>query len=248
MKKYIIYIGILAIGLALGWVLFGTSSSSTTAQEHNHELTETENQQWTCSMHPQIIQNEAGSCPICGMDLIPAASSSEGLSPNQFKMTKNAMALANIETTTIQKSAAVSNHLILSGKIKENEKLTSIQTAHFGGRIEKLYINSTGETVRKGQLLALIYSPELVTAQKELLTALSMKAAQPNLYKAVKNKLKLWKLSENKIQKIESSKEVIPNFPVYANVSGIVTMKMIEEGNYIGGLFISELPMKLRRV
>lgn len=233
MKKYIIYIGILAVGLALGWVLFGTSSSSTTTQEHNHELTETENQQWTCSMHPQIMQNEAGSCPICGMDLIPAASSSEGLTANQFNMTKNAMALANIETTTVQKSAGISNRLTLSGKIKENEKLAAIQTAHFGGRIEKLYINSTGEKVRKGQLLALIYSPELVTAQEELLTALSMKATQPNLYKAVKNKLKLWKLSKNQIQKIESSKEVIPNFPVYANVSGIVTIKMVEEGNHI---------------
>lgn len=233
MKKYIIYIGILAIGLALGWVLFGTSNSSTATQEHNHELAETENQQWTCSMHPQIMQNEAGSCPICGMDLIPVESSSEGLTANQFNMTKNAMALANIETTIIKKSTGISNRLTLSGKVKENEKNTAVQTAHFGGRIEKLYINSTGEKVRKGQLLALIYSPELVTAQKELLTALSMKDSQPNLYKAVKNKLKLWKLSENQIQKIENSKEVIPNFPVYANVSGIVTMKMVEEGNHI---------------
>jgi len=231
MKKYIIYIGILAIGLALGWVLFGTSSNS--PQDHNHELTETENQQWTCSMHPQIMQNEAGSCPICGMDLIPAASSSEGLAPNQFNMTKNAMALANIETTIIKKNTGISNRLTLSGKVKENEKNTAVQTAHFGGRIEKLYVNSTGETVRKGQLLALIYSPELVTAQEELLTALSMKATQPNLYKAVKNKLKLWKLSENQIQKIESSKKVTKNFPVYANVSGIVTMKMVEEGNHV---------------
>ncbi len=231
MKKYIIYIGVLAIGLALGWALFGTPSNS--QQEHNHELTETENQQWTCSMHPQIMQNEAGSCPICGMNLISAVFSSEGLSVNQFNMTKNAMALANIETTIIQKSAGISNRLTLSGKIKENEKLAAIQTAHFGGRIEKLYINSTGEKVIKGQLLALIYSPELLTAQKELLTALSMKATQPNLYKAVKNKLKLWKLSENQIQKIEATKKIIQNFPIHANVSGVVTLKMVEEGNHV---------------
>jgi len=234
MKKYNIYIGILAIGLALGWVLFGTSSSSTTTQqEHNHELTESENQQWTCAMHPQIIQPEAGDCPICGMNLIPTEASSDGLAVNQFKLSKNALALANIETTIITRNTNISNELVISGKIKENEKNTAIQTAHFGGRIEKLYINSKGEQVSKGQLLALIYSPELVTAQEELLTAFSMKSTQPNLYKAVRNKLKLWKLSESQMNKIENTKNVIPNFPIYANVSGIVTMKMVEEGNHI---------------
>jgi Cu(I)/Ag(I) efflux system membrane fusion protein len=109
----------------------------------------------------------------------------------------------------------------------------TIQTAHFGGRIEKLYINSVGEKVSNGQLLALIYSPELVTAQSELLTALSVKNTQPDLYLAVRNKLKLWKLSENQINKIETSKKLITNFPVYTNVSGIVTMKMVEQGNHV---------------
>ena len=231
MKKYSIYIGILGVGLFLGWIIFGNSSNE--KQHRNHELTETENQLWTCSMHPQIMQPEAGDCPICGMDLIPAEATTEGLAANQFTLSKNALTLANIETTIITKNTNISNELVLSGKIKENEKNTAIQTAHFGGRIEKLYINSKGEQVSKGQLLALIYSPELVTAQEELLTALSMKSTQPNLYKAVRNKLKLWKLSENQINKIENTKNVIPNFPIYANVSGIVTMKMVEEGNHI---------------
>lgn len=231
MKKYSIYIGILAIGFTLGWLIFGNSTKS--EKDHNHELTEEVNQLWTCSMHPQIMQPETGDCPICGMNLIPAEASADGLPVNQFKMTKNALALANIETITIKDYTAISNGLVLSGKIRENEKNTAIQAAHFGGRIEKLYINSNGEKVVKGQLLALIYSPELVTAQEELLTALSMKATQPNLYNAVRNKLKLWKLSEDQINKIENTKKAIPNFPVFANVSGVVIMKMVEEGNHI---------------
>jgi len=231
MKNYITHIGILIIGLILGWLIFSNSTKS--EQNHNHETDKTSNINWTCSMHPQIMQPEAGDCPICGMDLIPAETSTEGLAANEFKMSENALALANIETTIINAETITSNNIVLSGKIKENEKTNAIQTAHFGGRIEKLYINSNGEQVTKGQLLALIYSPELVTAQKELLTALEMKTLQPNLYNAVKNKLKLWKLSENQIQKIESTKKVIPNFPVYANVSGVVTNKMVEEGNYI---------------
>ena len=239
MKKYIIYIGILISGLLLGYVLFG--SNSTPNDSHNHQISETKNQQWTCSMHPQIMQPDAGDCPICGMDLIPAETSAEGLEVNQFKMSENALALANIETTIINSITNEVSGFMLSGKITENEKTNSIQTAHFGGRIEKLFVNSTGEKVYQGQQLALIYSPQLVIAQKELLTALESKTKDLTLYQAVRNKLKIWKLSEKQIDKIEASKSIITNFPVYANVSGIVTKKMIEEGNYIKegqGLFM----------
>jgi len=231
MKKYIIYIGILAVGLLLGSFFFG--SSSTPDDTHNHETEEAENQMWTCSMHPQIMQPEPGDCPICGMDLIPAEVGAEGLEANQFKLSQNAMALANIETTIIGNNTNEISGLMLSGKINENEKTNSIQTAHFGGRIEKLFVNSTGEKIYQGQQLALIYSPQLVTAQKELLTTLESKNDDLTLYNAVRNKLKLWKLSENQINKIEASKAIITNFPVYANVSGIVTKKMVEEGNYV---------------
>ena len=58
-------------------------------------------QMWTCSMHPQIMQPEPGDCPICGMELIPAETNADGLAADQFKMTENAMALANIRTTTV---------------------------------------------------------------------------------------------------------------------------------------------------
>src|SRR5690606_37747051 len=121
----------------------------------------------------------------------------------------------------------------LSGKVVENEEASVTQTAHFGGRIEKLYVNSTGASVDRGQLLALVYSPELLAAQQELLTAASLKENQPQLYNAVRNKLKLWKLSDKQIQEIETFGKVKENFPVYANVSGIVTEKLVEEGNYV---------------
>ena len=82
MKKYLVYIGILVAGLLLGWLLFGGSSTETTEQNHD-EVVEA-NQQWTCSMHPQVMQPEAGDCPICGMDLIPAEASAEGLAADQL--------------------------------------------------------------------------------------------------------------------------------------------------------------------
>lgn len=230
-NKIIIYIGLLLVGLLMGWFLFGNASNKEAV--HNHDATVTTNQMWTCSMHPQIMQPEAGDCPICGMDLIPAESSAEGLMADQFKLTENAMALANIQTSTVGNSAAEDNALKLSGKIVENEEANTVQVSYFSGRIERLNISSTGEEVRKGQLLATIYSPELFAAQQELITASSLKETQPALYKAVRNKLKLWKLSEAQINQIVTSGKVKENFPVYATISGTVSEKLVEQGAYI---------------
>jgi len=229
MKKYITYIGILALGLLLGWFLFGNNSQ----KEAHSNLNETIEKHWTCSMHPKIDLPEFGSCPICGMDLIPKSDSGDGLALDQFKMSKNAMALANIETIVVGRISKSSNTLKLSGKISTNDKASSIQTAHFGGRIEKLFFKSVGEFVSKGALIASIYSPELVTAQNELIEAILIKDSQPELYKAVRNKLKYWKISEKQIQIIEQSKKVQTNFNMYANVSGYISELFIEEGNHV---------------
>mgnify|MGYP003645339679 CR=1 FL=1 len=167
------------------------------------------------------------------MDLIPAETGAEGLNANEIKMTKNAMALANIQTSVVGQGQMGDDFLKLSGKIKTNEESNAVQVTYFGGRIEKLYVNSTGERVAEGQRLATIYSPELVAAQQELLTTLSLKESQPQLYKAVRNKLKLWKLSEKQINTIETVGKVQENFPVFATVSGTVTHKMVEEGDYV---------------
>ncbi len=231
MKKYIIYIGILAVGILLGWLLFGNTSNEETT--HNHNETVESNQMWTCSMHPQIMQPEAGDCPICGMDLIPAEVGTDGLTADQFKLTKNAMALANIQTSIVGHNIAEGNTVKLSGKIVENEESNVVQVSYFSGRIEKLNVSYTGEKVRKGQLLATIYSPELFAAQQELITTSSLKESQPELYKAVRNKLKLWKLSDTQINQIEASGKVKEDFSIYATVSGTVSKKLVEQGSYI---------------
>ncbi|GBF21947.1 cation efflux system protein CusB precursor [Arenibacter sp. NBRC 103722] len=231
MKKYIIYFGILALGFLLGGLFFGNSSNNET--EHNHNDVAEHSEMWTCSMHPQIMQTEPGDCPICGMDLIPAESGEEGLLADQFKLTENAMALANIQTTTVNVRSSNGNALKLSGKIVENEDSNAVQVSYFSGRIERLNVSFTGEEIRTGQLLATIYSPELYAAQQELITAGTLKESQPALYEAVRNKLKLWKLSESQINKIETSGKVLENFPVYATVSGTVSEKLVEQGDYI---------------
>ena len=237
MKKYIIYILILSSGLVLGYLFFGTGDANNkkeeteVAREHDHEG-ET-SQMWTCSMHPQIMQPEPGDCPICGMELIPADASADGLGVDEFKMTENAMTLANIQTIRVGGGGEAENTLTLSGKIQLNEEANAVQVAYFEGRIESLNVSFTGESVNRGQLLATIYSPELVAAQQELLTAAKMKETQPALYNAVRNKLKLWKLSDAQINAIEEAGQVKENFPVFATVSGTVTEKLVQEGDYV---------------
>ena len=227
-----IIIGVLG-GFLIGYLIFGNATDENSGEIHDHDQEMATEQMWTCSMDPQVMQSEPGKCPICGMDLIPVASGDDGLAMGQFKMTKNAMALADIRTTKVDASGLGSNNVNLSGKITINEKAMATQAAYFDGRIENLFVNSEGESVQNGQLLATIYAPELVSAQQELLTTATLKKVQPGLYQAVRNKLKLWKLSENQIQQIEASGKVMENFQIYANVTGTVSKIMVDAGDYV---------------
>ena len=233
MKQRILYLGIaLLAGLGLGYMLFnGGTSHSTSTEMHNHSAANP--QQWTCSMHPQILQQEPGDCPICGMDLIPAESTASGLAPEQFKMTPNALALANIQTSIVEGATTQGATQNLSGKISINEEQIAVQASYYAGRIERLFINYTGQEVQKGQVLATLYAPQLVAAQQELLTAAALKETQPQLYRAVRKKLQLWKLSDKEIEAIEVSGKVREYFPIRATVGGTVTALLGAEGDYL---------------
>ncbi len=163
---------VLIAGLFAGWLIF----KSDTSADHLHSHEQVAETTYTCSMHPQIRQNEPGKCPICGMDLIPVeqGSSKGERSPFVYTMSPEAAALANVQTQKV--AAEVPEHEIyLTGKIALNEKRLAVITANYSGRIEKLFVDFTGQTVNKGQKLAAIYSPELVTAQKELIEAAKFK-------------------------------------------------------------------------
>ena len=232
-NKYTLLIIGLIGGIFIGFVISRFTEPHTRPSDNLRMESSANHQKWTCSMHPQIIRSEAGNCPICGMDLIPVETYSEGLTKDQIRMSPNAMALANIQTTIVSTATVSVNGIKLSGKIKENEEAKAVQASYFSGRIEKLNIRFSGDKVNKGQALATVYSPELVSAQQELITALSIKESQQALYKAVRNKLKLWKLTDNQINAIESSGKVKENFPLYATVSGTVSEILVREGDYV---------------
>lgn len=228
-KKYVVLALAVLLGGVIGWWVKPTSQVHTEV-DHTHE--EVANQTWTCSMHPQIRQAEPGNCPICGMTLIPLSSDTDGENLMELKMTPTAMQLADVQTEVVSLEAPVKT-IRLNGKVKADERYVFTQTSHIAGRIEQLKLNYTGEYVRKGQVIAYLYSPELVTAQKELFEAHKIKDNQPALYNASREKLKNWKLTDKQIDGILTSGRPMENFPILSDLTGVVTTKKVNLGDHI---------------
>lgn len=225
---------ILLAGLAIGLLVSPRSDRSEIHTDHQHSADE--NQIWTCSMHPQIRQNNPGDCPICGMDLIPVATgrSRDGeYDPMVHEMSAEAIAMANVNTSIVKQEVA-EKEISLSGKIQFDEQTIANVTSQFPGRVEKLYVNFTGQQVNRGDPLVSIYSPELVTAQQELFEAVKMKESYPALYRAAREKLRLWRLNDKQIEEIENKGETITEFLVLAGISGIVTNRAVTTGDFVG--------------
>lgn len=229
-NKNILYIiiGCLFFGGLAGWLIRGTDDHP----EHEHLHVAEDGTVYTCSMHPQIRQNEPGQCPLCGMALTPVSSNSGNTSPFVLEMTPEAMALSNVQTSSV-KSGSGTGKLTLTGKIQVNEQRVKSLTANYAGRVDQLFVNFTGQEVRRGEKLATLYSPELVNAQKELLETAKIKDRQPALYQAAKEKLRLWKVSEEQIARIENSGQVQSQFEVYADAAGVVVARNVAVGDFI---------------
>ncbi len=231
-NKYVRYGLLVLAGLFLGWLFFH-SPKVVVKDEHNHSAAESKKQIWTCSMHPQIRVDHPGKCPICAMDLITVAESGgTKIDSNAVHFSKEAAELANVATSIVSRQKPM-KEVRLYGKVQADERLLQNQVAHIGGRIEKLLVNFTGEPVHKGQLLAMIYSPDLITAQQELIEAAKSKQTQPEIYHAAMEKLMQWMLTDRQIAQIEKLGKVKTNFEVYSNTSGIVTARRVNTGDHV---------------
>jgi len=230
-NKYVNYSLILILGTFIGWLIFHPSQRK--EEKHNHSTEAAQGTIWTCAMHPQIRMEQPGKCPICGMELIPLVQSgSASIDPAAIHLTPEAAQLANVLTTVISKQKAV-KEVRLYGKVQADERLLQSQVAHIPGRIDRLALNFTGESVIKDQVLAEIYSPDPITAQQELLETVKTKQLQPELYEASKEKLLQWKLTDEQIAKIESSGVVRSSFEVVSTTSGTVIERLVNTGDHV---------------
>ncbi|MCB0428873.1 MAG: efflux RND transporter periplasmic adaptor subunit [Flavobacteriales bacterium] len=229
-NKYIQFGFLVLLGIWIGWLIKPTHGTS--VEQRQSDLAARE-QIWTCSMHPQIRRNAPGQCPICGMDLIPLNSENgSDENPMLVAMSPTAMQLASIQTSVVGNQKPV-KEIRMTGKVQADERRIYSQASHIPGRIEQLMINYTGEQVQKGQTLAIIYSPALISAQEELFEAMKIKEQQPALFNAARDKLKSWKLTDGQIDQIIAAGKPQEQFPVLADVSGVVLKKRVNTGDYI---------------
>lgn len=160
------------------------------------------------------------------------AGGSASIDPDAIQMTEEAAMLARVETTVVSRQKPT-REVRLYGKVQVDERQLQNQVSHLSGRIEQLYASFTGETIEMGQTLARIYSPEVITAQQELLEAAKTKSIQPAIYEAAKEKLHQWKLTDEQIAAIETSGTVQPTLEIVSNTTGVVIERLVNEGDYV---------------
>ena len=228
--------GSLIVGLVAGRFLF---AGEPPAAEHEHDAAEVvaaesaEATIWTCSMHPQIRQSEPGDCPICGMDLIPLEEDGGGAEqgPRTLSMSEASRALAEIQTTTVERRYPEAQVRIV-GTLDYDETRERSLSARFPARIDDLYVNFTGIQVERGEHLAEVYSPELLTAQRELLSSYR-NDPDSSITAGTREKLRLWDLLPEQIESIIERGEPRDRFVLRAPTSGVVVSKDVQEGDYV---------------
>ena len=246
MKKYReIVIGFMVV-LALGF-LWGRVSHKMADTHEVHEFAEDASIRfWTCAMHPQIQKTGPGPCPICGMDLISVAHEDgyEELEAREVKLSSTAERLANIQVAPVaRKLAEIEVQLV--GKVDYDETRLSTIAAWVPGRLDRLYVDYTGIPVKEGDHLISLYSPELLTAQEELIQALktathlqksalsTIKDRANTTVESSREKLRLWGLTAEQIQAIEQNETTSDHLTIHAPISGIVIHKDALEGMYV---------------
>jgi len=235
------------VAFVVGYAVRGFIASTPSDAEHVHtsDVNQSEaTKWWTCSMHPQIHQPKQGKCPICFMDLIPVTSESENVGERQISFSQEAIKLMEIETTPVERKF-VEAEIRMVGKVDYDETRMKNITAWVPGRIDRLYVDFTGITVSKGDHMVDLYSPELISAQAELLQALkaaeNVKTATSELVtrttlatlEAAREKLRLLGLNDEQIGKIESSGKPVTHITIYSPMGGVVIHKNASEGLYI---------------
>jgi len=233
---------------------------------YEYKIVQAEKDIYTCPMHPSVIKDRPGACPVCGMNLVKksvidrsASGGQVGEAIKQEKMSEIGSVGEEIEQVTLSPTQRLlanvatepvalrdlSKEIYTVGKIDYDETSLAHVSARIGGRVDKLYVNFTGEEVKKGEPLLEIYSPDLVSAQQEYLLALNNyeklkstsldEAAQnsKSLLTASKEKLLLWGITEDQIAELETSKKVNNHMVIYSPASGTVIEKFVREGMYV---------------
>ena len=229
-----------------GW--FKDDGGGHSKLEHNVQL-------WTCSMHPFIIKDKPGTCPICAMELIKKIESAPGSTqtPEQkqqadmlghVSLSAVQRVMANVATAVAEQSS-LNKEINAVGIVQYDQSRQTKVTAWIAGRIDKLNVTTVGARVSKDRPVAEIYSPDLLATQQEYLLALksrerlkdspipSISQNGDGLVASAKQRLMLFGVKESQIAELEKAGKPNIRLPIYTPHSGIVIEKMVQQGQYV---------------
>jgi Cu(I)/Ag(I) efflux system membrane fusion protein len=210
---------------------------------------------YTCPMHPSIVSDKPGSCPICGMALVkrtseaaPSASAETDHSLHAISLSPEQRVTANVNTVQVNLDTHT-GELVTTGRVTFDERRVAQITSYTAGRIEKLFANFTGDAVRRGETVATIYSPDLFATQQEYLLALQnrermrragfdapyagARSASEDLVESTRRRLMLFGMTAAQVAQLERSSKPIFATNIVSSVSGIVTKKLAVEQQYV---------------
>lgn len=192
---------------------------------------------YTCSMHPQIMQDKPGTCPICHMELIVVKRTNTAA--DEIMLNDEQIRLGNIQTDTIR-NGMIGDKVILTATLNTDESKVNSINARIMGRIDRLYFKNMGDFVSKGAHLYDLYSEELNNAKQEYIAALEKQQTLDNsiidfnrLLQSAKQKLLLWGMSEAQVNELAKTKKASPLTSFYSNESGFITELPVMEGQYV---------------
>lgn len=235
----------LIIGFALGWLVFGKGTNNARGNSHDHAQPASA-EVWTCSMHPQIRASEPGQCPICGMDLIPAATdeSTSPDEPDRISLSENARIRSRIRTSPVRRVQAGGVQRRLLGRVDYDETRLRTITSWISGRIDRLRVRSTGQRVKSGQIIATLYSPEVFSAHQDLLVAKQQvarlqgasdiaRAGAEATLDASRDRLRLLGVPAAELQSMEKASRPSEQVRIRSPFGGTIIERMATEGTYV---------------
>jgi len=218
-------------------ILLACTSGKKDEQAAHDHAAETPATKYTCPMHPSVIQDGPGKCPICGMDLVPKSQSSGD--DNNLMLNESQIRLANITTQKVALQS-IGQTVVINARLVVDQDYSEVITSRAAGRVERLFFKETGRVIKKGEPLYELYSETLLTLQKEYLLAKDQyealgktEARYESFLKASERKLLLYGLSKNQVEQLGQSRTVQQRITFLAPASGMITEINASEGQYL---------------